>query len=216
MAQMLYGRHSTKKHINTAARYMHLCRQVKGGEDYVTAMMILFNILVEKHQAVEDAVMAKETANDDVILHDSYLDDAIRSCAESCKQYDRDNNGRPVLLEIFPDGKFSPIVKAPNQDEPDLADKIVKRIETLDAEHPVYEYAEKLKVLISNCRNALAIYDDAKKKLKEVKTDEEIACSNVRKQYEFSYHDMIIKFGKSKANKFFPIINPPSKKSSEE
>ncbi len=216
MAQMIYRSYSTKKHISIPARFIRLCRQIKGGEDYIEAILILLNILIDKQKATEEAVANKEMTHDDVVLHDSYLDDAIRSCAADCKKYDRDNIGRPVLTEIFTDGKFTNIVRASNREEPDLADKIVKRIETLDPEHPVYIYAEKLRILITNCRNALNIHDQAKAKLKDAVTEEEIARSSIRKKYEYNYHDMILKFGKNNANKFFPVIKHTRKKSNEE
>ncbi len=216
MAQLIYKRQSVKKHLNAVARYIRLCRQIKGGEEYISVILALYNILKEQQDAAEEAQFNKEVAHDNMFLHINYLDDSLRSCSEKCKRYDRDNNGRPIYTEIFTEGKFSHIIKAPLKQKPDMVEKIVKRIEALDAENPLNVHAIKLKELITNCRNAITAHENAKLKLKEAETDKEIACSDLRKQYELNYYSMLIAFGKSKANNFFPIIHSYSKKTKEE
>ncbi len=162
---------------------------------------------MEKQTATSVAEENKEAAYDDVQFNDRNLDDRVRSAFEKCKQYDRDNPGRPILNQIFPDGKFPGIVNAPLRDEPDEVAKLITRIEALGAKHELNELVAYLNEGIEKCRQALNTYYEAIKTQKSKEADEEIFKSNLSRQYEFNCLDAVKKFGKNFANRLFPIIN---------
>ncbi len=207
MAQLLYDRHSTKIHLSIVKRHRRLCKQIPGAEELITTIDPFYNDLLEKQSAAFLAEENKEAAYDDVHFHDRNLDDRVRSSYEKFKQYDRDNPGRPVLNQVFPDGKFSDIVNAPLRKEPDEVANLVTRIEALGAEHELNELATYLNEGIDKCRQALNAYYEAIKTQKLKEAEEEISKSNLGRQYEFNYLDAVKKFGRNFANRLFPVIN---------
>jgi hypothetical protein len=214
MAQLLYERHSTAIHLNVAKRHMRLCKQFNGTENLVSSIEPVFEALQKKEAATVQATFEKEAATDFAGLNDNNLDDKIKTCFERCKQYDRENPGRPVLLVVFPDNKHTTITRASLDSEPDMAEQMVARLESLGATHPLNELAAGLKESISKCREALTAYNERIRLLKVAEADEKIAKSNLRKQYEFNYYDSVKLFGKIFAERLFPPINGASKKKS--
>ena len=214
MAQLLYERHSTATHLSVAKRHMRLCRQFKGTENLVSSIEPIFEILQEKETASRQATFEKEAASDFAGLNDNNLDDKIKTCFERCKQYDRENPGRPVLLVVFPDNKHTTITRASLDSEPDMAEQMVARLDSLGAEHPLKELSAGIKESITKCREALLAYNETLRLLKGAEAEEKIAKSNLRKQYEFNYYDSVKLFGKIFAERLFPPINGASKKKS--
>ncbi len=212
MAQLLYDRHSTKIHLNIVKRHMRLCRQFNGTENLVSSIEPSFEALLEKEAASDRATFEKEVASDFVGLNDTNLDDKVKTCFERCKQYDRENPGRPTLLIVFPDNKYTTITRASLKLEPDLAEQMVARLESLGADHSLNELAAGIKEGISKCREALSDYHQSIRLLKGAEADEEIAKSNLRRQYEFNYYDSIKLFGKNFAERLFPVISTSSRK----
>ena len=216
MAQLLYERHSTHVHLNSTKRHMRLCRQVNGTEALITAIELPYNELLEKQKATKLAKENREVAYDDVLFHDNILDDKVRSCFDRCKNYDRDNPGRSVLKLVFPDGKFSGIVNAPLDKEPDKVSEIVARIKSLGADHELNDLVAYLQEGIDNCHNALAVYHTTIKEQKAAEALEDIAKSNLARQYEFNYLDAVKKFGRGFTNRLFPVIYSSPKNDVEE
>ena len=202
MAQLLYEKQSTKVHLNATRRHMRLCRRASGAEEAITAIEVYYQALTEKQKATEEAEVNREMTLDDVYHFDDILDDDVISCHEDCKKYDRKNPGRSVLLQLFPDGKYTSITKTRLSDEPDKAGQLVSRIEALAADHPLNNFVETLNANIANCRNALAIYHQSITAEKSAKAEESIAKANLRRQYEFNYLDLAKKFGKRHASRF--------------
>jgi hypothetical protein len=211
MAQLIYEKQSSTVHLNATHRHSRLCRQIKGGEQYATRIEPYYNELLEKQKISEKAKLDKETAYDDVILNDSDLDNSIRTLFERCKQYDRENPGRPILNELFRDGKISSIIYAPLVSGPDMVDQLLTRIAALDAGNPIHELSASIKKNIDKCKNAISIYHNFINAQKMAEAVEEIAKSNLRRQYEYNYLDIAKEFGKIYANRLFPIINSSSK-----
>ena len=216
IAQLLYERQSTDLHLNAAHRHMRLCRQIKGGEPYATRMEPYVNELTEKQKITGKAKLDKEIAYDDVILNDNDLDNTIRTLSEKCKQYDRENPGRPVLNQLFTDGKPSTIIYAHVENEPDLADQLLTRLAALGANHVLNEQSQVIKTNIEKCRAALVVYHNAIKIQKDAEAAEEISKSNLRRQYEFNFLDLSKEFGKSAANRLFPVISSSNRTSTDE
>ena len=216
MAQLLYERHSTNIHLNTTKRHIRLCRQFDGTQTLVSAIEPDLSTLQEKEAASGQARFDKESARDIVSLNDNSLDGKVKTCFERCKQYDRENPGRPVLPIVFPDGKFTTITMASLESEPDLAAQMVTRLGSLGTDHPLNELVAGINEGISKCREALSAYHDSIKLLKSAEADEEIAKLNLRRQYEFNYYDSVKQFGKNFAEHLFPVIYSPSKNKTED
>jgi hypothetical protein len=216
MAQLLYERQSTDAHLNAVRRHMRLCRQVKGGEQYAARIEAYQKDLEERQKITIKAIQDKESASDDVTLYDTDLDNSIRTLHEKCKQFDRDNTGRPVLNQLFTDGKLSTIIYAHVENEPDMADQLLTRLAALGASHPLNEQSPAIKTNIEKCRAALSIYHDAIKLQKAAEAVEEISKSNLRRQYEFNFLDLSKELGKNAANRLFPVISSSSRTSPDE
>ncbi len=213
MAQLLYEKQSTKVHLNATRRHMRLCRRTTGAEEAITAIETYYQALIEKQKATEEAGLKCEMAHDDVYHYDDILDDEVRTCYDDCKKHDRKNPGRPLLGQLFPDGKFSTIINAPLKEEPDKVGQLVSRIEALGADHALNILVEVLNACIENCRNALAAYHQSITDEKAAQAEEDIAKANLRRQYEFNYLDLAKKFGKGHADRFFPVLRSSNKKS---
>ncbi len=211
MAQLLYDRDSTKIHLNSTKRHTRLCRHVPGTEVLIKAIETQYNALIEKQNETLQAEENRETAYDDVQFHDNVMDDKVHSAFEQCKQYDRDNPGRSVLKSVFTEGKYSGIVNAALTREADMVAGLVARLESLGADHQLNRLVAYLQEGIDKCREALANYHNAIRKQKEAEAQEEIAKSNLAKQYEFNYLDSVKMFGKSFANRLFPVIHSSRK-----
>ena len=216
MAQLLYERHSTDKHLNAGRRHMRRCKQIKGGEAYAAKILPLCNALKEKHKLTLQAKIEKEDAHDDVLLNDDDLDNSIHNLSDSCKRYDRENVGRPLFNQLFPDGNISGVVYAPLKNEPDVAEQLLARLDAFEEGNPLKEHIEPIKANIEKCRAALAGSNESIKNLKQAEAVEEIAKANLRQQYEFNYLDMVKEFGKKNAERFFPKISAPSKKKAQD
>lgn len=216
MAQLLYPRQSTETHLNATRRHMRLCRQNKGGEKFASRIETSYNELEEKQKLTNKAKLDKESTYDDVILCDSDLDNSIRTLFEKCKQYDRENPGRPILNQLFTDGKLSTIIYAPLENEPEMAEQLLSRLAALGANHALADQNQMIKTNIDKCKTALSAYHQAIKLQKAAEADEEISKSNLGRQYEFNYLDLVKEFGKSNANRYFPIISSSGKSNADE
>lgn len=190
---------------------MRLCKQVKGCENYATHIEPFYKDLEEMQKATMLAKQNKESAYDDVVLYDTDLDNSIRTLFEKCKQYDRENPGRPVLNQLFPDGKISTILYAPLESEPSMASQLLTRLEGLGNSHLLSGQGEGIKANIEKCKAALTSYYNSIDVLKSAEASEEISKSKIRRQYEFNYLDMVKEFGKNNADRLFPDINSKGK-----
>ncbi len=215
MAQLLYEKQSANVHLNTTRRHMRLCRQIKGGDKYAVRIEPNYNDLLEKQKAADQAKFEKEAAHDDVVLNDTDLDNSVRNLYDECKQYDRDNVGRPVLKELFPGGNISGVIYAPLKDEPDVVEELLIRMDALELGENITAHKGAIQLNIEKCREALAVYHEAIKNQKQLEAVEEIAKATIRRQYEFNYLDIAKEFGKRNADRFFPSIRSSGRKAVE-
>ncbi|MCP4181534.1 MAG: hypothetical protein GY756_27535 [bacterium] len=216
MAQMISDRMSTYRISNFSYRHTRLCKINNGGEEFISLIEDYLNKLNEAEKVTLKAKLDRETAYDDAIVCNHALDDSVRYCHEKGKKYDRDNPGSQILKVLFPDGKFSTITKASLRLEPDKAEQLVQRIGSLGAEHIMNELVSELSEGISKCRAALSVYYIAITNQKSAEALEAVAKTNLIKQYSNNYHDIVKKFGRSYANRFFPVINSSSKNKIED
>ncbi|MBU1536742.1 hypothetical protein KKF84_15565 [Myxococcota bacterium] len=156
MATMLRNEQSSETHLNVVRRHIRLCGLQKGHDSLVAAIQPAYDDLIERHKSTTLKAQQREDALDSIILLDSDLDNAVRTAFEKCKQYDRENQGQPVINNIFPEGKFSAITSVSRNKEPDVVEKLALRIESLGNEHPLYGLAAELKQKVEASRQAIA------------------------------------------------------------
>jgi len=89
---------------------------------------------------------------DDVVAADADLDDAIRNLFSAAESFDRDNLGAGTVATLFPRGGFSSIIDLPLAQEPDSADALATKEESLGAAHALAPHAAKLKAQSSKLR----------------------------------------------------------------
>jgi hypothetical protein len=204
MATMLRNNDSTDKHLNTVRRHTRLCKQISGTEEFVTNIQPAYNELKEKQALTQAKAEEREDAYDDLIFQDGLLDNAVRSTFEKCKQFDRDNIGQSVLKQIFPEEKFSDIIREPIASEPDEVEKIKIRIEELGDTHTLYPLAAILQERIDASRQAITALNDSIRAQKMAEAEEEITQGKLRQQYENNYLDARKKLGRQTAEMLFP------------
>lgn len=216
MAQLLYLRHSTNTHLNAAKRHMRLCRQIKGGDKFAARIEPFFKDLASKKILTEEARLNREIMYDDIVLRDADLDNSIRTLFEKTKQFDREYPGRPVLNQIFPEGKMASIIYAPFEDETILADQMLAKLASLGTDHQLAGMAEPIKSCVEKCREAIKLYHTAINIQKSAEADEEISKSNLSRQYEYNYLDIAREFGKRNGDRFFPRISNPARNGNDD
>ena len=204
MAKLMNDGMSSQAHISNANRHSRLCKQNKGAEVLDKAIAPKISILKEKNAETLSLKETRDAAYDDLVFNDGVLDDSIRNLADAARQYDRNNPGRPVFQTLFPDGKYSNIVRASFAKEADMAEQIAERLKSLGEEHPLAVHLEPLTTAIANVRTCLNNLQEANTNVKMAVANEELAQAELRKQYEFNYLDAVKMFGKKYANRLFP------------
>ena len=204
MAKLINYKDSTNKHLNYANRHIRLCRQVPGADKYVTVIQPYVDELTLKHTETLEKKMLRNAAYDDMVLADMLLDNAVRTSFEKCKQYDRENPGNSVLLQIFPEGTYGDIIKMPMTKEPNEVEKTAVHFENLGESHTLYGQASVLRELINAVNNAVNAYNESIRQLKISEAEEEISKETVRRQYEVNYLDARKELGRVNAEMIFP------------
>lgn len=206
MAQLLFDRHSATTCSDACMRHIRLLRHVKGTEDLIAAIEPFGATLKARKADTDVAAENKTAAYDYVVFNDAALDDEVRNLSESCKQYDRKNPGRPVYDLLFPKG-ISPVIRITMENEPAEIENLIKQIEALGEGHALAEYIAPLQVAIDNSKSAISAYLSAITALKSAEALQEIAKTNLIRQYELNYYEALTKFGKVSANRLFPVIS---------
>lgn len=210
MARLLQDRQSTEVHLTSAHRHVRLCHQLRGTETLVQLIQPTITALEAKQTVTKSKSIDRDAAYDKLVLSDSLLDDSVRTTFENAKQYDRENPGSVILTQLFPDGKFTGITSAPLDKEADLAEKLLIRIQSLGAAHPLAKRVAPLQQAIQNCRAAQQAYFNAITSQKSAEAEEEIAQAALRKQYELNYYEALRIFGRTVADRLFPQSHKPS------
>lgn len=205
MARMMYERDSSLKNLNIARRHARLCKQTPGGEKYAAAIRPYREALEEKARLVRLAAEAREDAYDDIMVADVNLDNGIRTLFEQCKQHDRQASGN-VLATIFPNQRFTDITSLHFTREPDVADQLAARLESLPADIALRGEASKVRELTTLVRQTIERYNTTIRLLKEAEAGEDIAKAQLCRQYEYNYLDARRELGQGNAEKLFPVL----------
>lgn len=216
MTKLLNDKMSSQTHMSNTNRHIRLCNQTQGAEQLATAITPKLTNLKEKNAATLAAKENRDAAYDVLVYKDAVLDDTIRNISDSAKQYDRRNPGRPIYNLLFPDGKYSDIVRAPFTKEVGLAIQISERLTSLGAEHELNANVALLTTAIANVQTAIKNLADEDNKVKVELAKEELAQVDLRKQYEYNYHDAVKLFGKKFADRLFPKTTSKPKEVEEE
>jgi hypothetical protein len=206
MAQLLYARNASRKHLNAARRHQRLCRQFPGTEALVDAIQLPYHALKNKLTATQKQEEQREDRYDDLLVADSLLDDQVRNVFRRCEEHDRANPAATVLSVVFPEGKFGPIVNMKIQQEPDAVANLALRLESLGKEHALFPLAKELRTRIAASRKAIVSYEASGQQVKQCRAEEEIAKATLRQQYETNYLDARKQFGKIRAERLFPKL----------
>ncbi len=211
MAQLLYPRDSAQKHLSATRRHLRLCKQVKSTQTLIKQITPAYTMVIEKYQARQEAKLISEDRYDDMLMADNQLDDSVRNLFRRCEEHDRNHLGETVVLQIFPDGKFSQIVNMNREEEPAVVEKLAMRLENLGEKHPLYASAQELRTYISASRKAIRAYQESGQVIKMCETECEMACATLRRQYEGNYLDARRQLGKVLAERLFPTLKVSGK-----
>lgn len=102
------------------------------------------------------------------------------------------------------------------EEEPEAINSLIKRVESLGADHPVATHAAFLQTAVASSKKVIADYKAAIDALKSAEALEDIAKTNLIRQYELNYYEALKKFGKVYANRLFPAITQPSTNDGDE
>jgi hypothetical protein len=213
MAQLLYARDASRKHLSATRRHIRLCRQFNGTQFLVDQIQLPYSALVDKQDATLKKEEQREDRYDDLLIADNHLDDLVRLVFRRCEEHDRTMPTESVMPRVFPEGKFGHIVNMNMQQQPDTVESLAMRIEDLGKEHTLFPLAAELRKQVANSRKAIKTYEEAVKQLKTADAEEEIAKATLRRQYENNYLDARKQLGKIRAERLFPKLNTASKAS---
>ncbi len=215
MARLLHDQDSSDFHISAGRRHIRFCRQNKGAEKYATNIEPAYQDLINKKAITNSAKEKRQDAYDDIMLHDTTLDNYVRTLFEKCRQLDREYVSEIVLKKIFPEEKYGHIVRMPYTEEPTEVEKIAIRLESLGAAHPLYPLAAELREKVTRCQTAITNYYEAIRQQKRAEAEEEIAAAKLRQIYEINYLDARKEFGKVNAEQLFPQMSSTVKNEPE-
>ncbi len=215
MAQMLFDRDSTDKHLNATRRHMRFCKKIKGAETLHSAIEPHYNVLLTRQEARLAKVTLREDARDDLDFADNILDDVVRNIFDACKKYDREHPTARVLMTIFPEGKFGDLINLPVEEEPETLDNLVLRLQSLGEEHSLYKEADILMASIENSKALVTAVKNAAKEEKIAAVEEAMAQAALRNQYEKNYLQARSMFKRAVAERIFPKIKKQSAKTTK-
>jgi len=195
---------------------MQLCRQNKGGEKYLNAIEPHYNDLNAKAEALKTSARNRVIAKDTIRLKDLMLDDELRKLHNRAKEYDKDFPGSKLTALLFPKGNITSTLIKSYEKEPDVADQIALKVESLGESHPLYPMAAAIRTAIGECKDALEAHKEAADVEATAKTHVDLAKANFRKAYSDNYHQAAKDTDKRYAEKLFPRIKPYQKKDEEE
>lgn len=211
MAQLLYPRDATRKHLSASRRHLRLCRQFTGTQFLVDQIQLPYQDVKTKEEATLKKQEIREDRYDDLLIADNQLDDTVRTVFRRCEEHDRTTPAEAVLPLVFPEEKFSHIVNMNMQQEPDTVEMLAVRLENLGKEHALYPLAKELRDKVAASRKAIKAYDDSLKQVKLAENEEEMAKATLRRQYENNYLDARKQLGKTRAERLFPKLKAASR-----
>ena len=207
MSEMLRYSDSTDKHLSAVRRHIRLCNQVTDAHKYAQAIEPQYEALREKHAEFQAVVDNRIDAYDDMIQSDLKLDNAVRTAFEKCKQYDRENSGSSALVQIFPEEKFSDIIRTNRFKESNVIEQLAVKFESFGEKHKLYPVAAYLRKYIACMRKSVKAFRDALRNEKVVQAEEAVVKGDLRTQYEANYLDARKDMGRVAADSLFPKLS---------
>ena len=204
--QNLHQRDSVARHLDAAERHIQLCRQNKYGEKFITNIQQAKDDLQTKQDVLKKALQDKTMAMDNIRLCDMLLDDIIRKLHGRAKEYDRDVPGQNVRMLLFPGGRLTPVISMPLNDEPNEAEQIAGKIESLGSDNPLLPIAMEIREAVEKCRQAAKEYTNSLQTISGMQTEAEIAKVALGRQYANNYFQAASEYGKNYAERLFPEI----------
>lgn len=211
MARLLYQRDSAEFMLNAVRRHKRLCRKNPNGEPFINAIEPAEAALRGKFGLLQEAEYAREDAYDDVQLADYDLDNVIRDTFDAWKTHLRSNPMEHEATRIFPNGTFSDIVRMSYVDEPNEADGIATKIESLGATHQLYLFAAAIRAKTVIVRKEIEAHKEAIRNQKMAEAELDIAKMSVIRAYEINYLDARKKLGVRIAERLFPQLSSGDK-----
>lgn len=206
MSRMLADRDSTDLHLNLSRRHQRLARRYKQAA-LVAAIQTSIDGLAARQSTSAEKELDRQGAYDDVQAADGDLDDAIRNLFSGAESFDRDHLGAGTLAILFPSGGFGTMIELEVAQEPDAAEALAIKVETLGTAHTLAPHGVKLKTLAAIVREALSALNDAVRAAKNAQAEEEIAQGTLRRQYESNYLTARQSLGRGIAERIFPGTN---------
>lgn len=203
MARMIADRDSTEVHLNTTRRHQRLARRYRL-DSLVTAIQPAITTLESASGKAAERELDRQAAYDELLAADADLDDGVRNLYNTAEIYDREHPGAGVLTTLFPEGGFTSITEESIAAEPDVADALAARVESLGSSHALAPHAAKLRQLTAAVRQAITDQETAIRNAKAADAEEEIAQAALRRQYEVNYLDARRNTGRPLCERIFP------------
>lgn len=185
-------------------QHIRLCRLVTGTEQYLVAAENSLAEFTQKNSTYEARKMDKYQSTDRVAKAYLNLDDAIRTAFENCKQYERLNEGKKILLGIFPEDKFGHICHTDRIQTLSLAKRTAVRFAELGEEHPLYNQAGILNTAINTCITEQNQRVQIVQELQVAKAELDLAREMHIFNYQANYFNAVQQFGRKNAERLFP------------
>lgn len=210
MAQRLQEKFSAEACIAFGKRHIRLNTQTQGAETLTNAIGPAIADLEVRIARVNSAEAEKNSCYDITVFMDTELDNKVKTTADRCVAYDRDHPGSQVYNMIFPDNTYA-ITSVHHLKETAEVKKVITRLETLPQDHPLRAEIAVLQEVIVRVDTAIQAYYDAISRHASAKADCDIAKVKLIRQYTANMFDAEKMFGRSNANRLFPVISRSSK-----
>jgi hypothetical protein len=210
MAQRLQEKFSAEACVAFGKRHLRLNSQTRGAETLTSAIGPVIADLEVRIANVASAEAEKNSCYDLTVFMDTELDNKVKTTADRCIAYDRDHPGSQVYRLIFPDNTFA-ITSVHHLKETAEVKKIITRLETLPQDHPLRPEITVLQEVIGRVDGTIQNYYDAISKHASAKADCDIAKIKLIRQYTANMFDAEKMYGRTDANRLFPIISRSSK-----
>jgi hypothetical protein len=212
MARFLVDRDSTALHLQTARRHQRLARRY-GLSTYATDIQPQIDALKARAEEYEERELDRQAAYDELQAADSDLDDTVRNLHSSAQSFDRDHLGAGTLTTLFPDNRFTSVTDLPVTQELTAIEGLITRLSSLDPQHTLAPFIQKLQDGKKAVVDALAAQNTAVINRATANAQEELAQAALRRQYEINYHNAAKQLGKAGAEKLFPDFRSSAKSS---
>jgi hypothetical protein len=208
MARTPRATYSAAKLIVLSERACHLCGQAgNGAQKYSALLMQARNALEQWRKTASAKELERVVAYDAAIQANRTLDDAVRSAFDACRMYERNNNYIPVVEKAFPGGVFTPVVRAPRINQPDLVREVIACLRQIDPEH------SELCAIASDLETALTFVVRVRESLGQKTRDageaqalEKLGKKEFVEAYNAIYHQACADLGRKRADILFPVI----------